>query len=419
MLLSLLICSVLGAAAPVQADSDTVRASGWRTDLAVWLRELHAQHYVLRHGPLPDSLLSAADRYRAGVVRWSDDRALAELMRLAAMAGDGHTYVLPWGAARFTSRVLPLRFYQFSDGLFVIDADSGQESWIGAKVVALADLPIPEVTRRISAYVARDNDEGIVWAGPVLLRFVGFLEAITDRRFASAVPVRLRRQGRDTTITFPLIPAPMLRGVPKLIPSKLPTAPAAPLYLRDVATPYWFVPVASGTVYMQFNQVLDAAHEPLAAFAGRLDSVMTALRPATLIVDVRHNNGGNLGLLDPLLAVLQAYTHGARSGCLVVISGRNTFSAGQVFLSRAEHEARAEVVGEPSSSKPNFVGEENPVILPWSGALTSVSNRYHETIRGDHRAWIVPRPRIELGSTDYFANRDPVLEWILTGMRAK
>jgi hypothetical protein len=379
------------------------------------MRELHAQHYVLRRRPLPDSLLAAGERFRARIPDWSDDRALAELMRLAAMAGDGHTYVLPWGAARFTSRVLPLRFYQFSDGLFVIDADSGRESWIGAKVVALAHLPAPEVFRRIRPYVARDNDEGIVWAGPILLRFVGFLEAITDQRFADAVPVRLHHVGRDTTITLPLVPAPMLRGVPKLIPSRLPNAPAAPLYLRDVATPYWFVPVGSAAVYVQFNQVLDDPREPLAAFASRLASTITASHPGTLIVDVRHNNGGNLGLLDPLVAVLRAYTSGARAGRLVVISGRNTFSAAQVFLSRAEHEARAELVGEPSSSKPNFVGEENAVILPWSGAVTSISNRYHETIPGDRRAWIEPRPCIELRSTDYFANRDPVVEWILEG----
>jgi hypothetical protein len=416
MLPSILVAA-LGSALAVQTPSDSARIAGWRGDLEVWLRELQAQHYVLRRRPLPDSLVAAAGQFRAHIPDWSDDRALAELMRLAAMAGDGHTYVLPWGAARFTSRVLPLRFYEFSDGLFVIDADSGHASWIGAKVVALAHLPVPELIRRIRPYVARDNDEGIVWAGPVLLRFAGFLEAITDQRFAGAVSVRLHYQGRDTTITLPLVPAPMLRGVPKLIPSKLPNAPAAPLYLRDIATPYWFVPVGSAALYVQFNQVQDDPREPLAVFASRLASAITAGRPSLLIVDVRHNSGGNLGLLDPVLAVLRAYTSGVRAGRLVVISGRNTFSAGQVFLSRAEHEARAEVVGEPSSSKPNFVGEENPVVLPWSGALTSISNRYHETIPGDRRVWIEPRPRIELRSTDYFANRDPVVERILEGPR--
>ena len=60
-----------------------------------------------------------------------------------------------------------------------------------------------------------------------------------------------------------------------------------------------------------------------------------------------------------------------------------------------------------------FVGEENPVQLPYSGAIASVSNRYHESIAGDTRPWIEPHPKIFLSSTDYFANRDPVLEAIL------
>jgi hypothetical protein len=82
-------------------------------------------------------------------------------------------------------------------------------------------------------------------------------------------------------------------------------------------------------------------------------------------------------------------------------------------MARAEHEAHARIVGEPSSSKPNFVGEENEVILPWSGAYTSISNLYHETVPGDRRQWIEPNPRIALRSADYFANRDPVLERLL------
>jgi hypothetical protein len=132
-------------------------------------------------------------------------------------------------------------------------------------------------------------------------------------------------------------------------------------------------------------------------------------------VDVRHNNGGNLGLLDPFIEILRRFTADQPRGRLVVISGRNTFSAAQVFLSRAEHEAHAEVAGEMSSSKPNFVGEENVVELPWSGAIASISNRFHETIPGDRRTGIEPTLRVSLASEDYFANRDPVLAAVLRG----
>jgi hypothetical protein len=132
-------------------------------------------------------------------------------------------------------------------------------------------------------------------------------------------------------------------------------------------------------------------------------------------VDVRHNNGGNAELLHPLIAALQKFSD--NGGRLTVISGRNTFSAAQIFLARAEHEARAVVVGEPSSSKPNFVGEENGVVLPWSGAIASISNRYHETIPGDTRSWIAPKREFRLGSVDYFRNHDPVLAALLAGAR--
>lgn len=405
ILLAALLGAVPGATCQSAAGD---RVAGWRGDANALLSALASQHYVLRRAPLPDSIRAAADRFRAGIPRWSDDRALAELMRLAAMAGDGHTYVLPFSAANVTSHILPVRLYQFSDGLFVIDALPGYERWIGARVRSLAGVPVEQLVARLRPYIARDNDAGgILWAAPTLLRFQGFLEAVADRSLDGAVPATLR----DTTLHFPLVVAPPLRGMPKLVPSRRPGAPPAPRWLRNVATTFWLEPIGDTVLYVQFNQVQNTPQESLAEAAARLDAAVARQHPRLLIVDARHNNGGNLDLLDPLIAALRRFTDGG--GRLVVLSGRHTFSAAQIFLGRAEHEAHAEIAGEPSASKPNFVGEENAVQLPWSGALASVSNRYHESIPGDTRPWIEPRPKIILSSTDYFQNRDPVLEAVL------
>ena len=127
---------------------------------------------------------------------------------------------------------------------------------------------------------------------------------------------------------------------------------------------------------------------------------------------MRHNNGGNGDLTPPLIRALKEFER-ADKGRIVIITGRNTFSAAQIFISRVESGMTAVFAGEPSSSKPNFVGEENEVILPYSGARGSISNRYHENIPGDTREWIVPKLAIELSSTDYFGNRDRVLEAVL------
>jgi hypothetical protein len=95
---------------------------------------------------------------------------------------------------------------------------------------------------------------------------------------------------------------------------------------------------------------------------------------------------------------------------LVVLTGRNTFSAAQIFIAQVNRETKAVFAGEMSSSKPNFVGEENGIVLPWSKASGSISNRYHESIPGDRREGIEPELKLELSSADYFGNRDVLLE---------
>jgi hypothetical protein len=170
-------------------------------------------------------------------------------------------------------------------------------------------------------------------------------------------------------------------------------------------------------LYVQFNQVLDAPDESLAGFAGRLATALRDAPPELLVFDVRHNNGGDATLLDPLVAALREHEAHLPGGRLVVLTGPQTFSAAQIFIARVDHATGATFAGEPSSSRPNFVGEDNRVELPWSGLHVSLSNRYHETIPGDARAWIEPQLRVELGSRDYFANRDPILDAVLASKR--
>ncbi|MFB3084243.1 MAG: hypothetical protein ACE1Z4_12465, partial [Gammaproteobacteria bacterium] len=45
-------------------------------------------------------------------------------------------------------------------------------------------------------------------------------------------------------------------------------------------------------------------------------------------------------------------------GKLFVIIGRETFSACQNFVNRMERETNVLFVGEPTGSRPNFVGED-------------------------------------------------------------
>jgi len=398
-----------------QAPQINERVKGWAEDIDFLLAEIGKQHYIYKAKPMPQLLVNDAGALKTQIARFSDERMLAELQRLISLVGDGHSYVLPWGAGRVHSTCLPVRLYLFSDGLFIIDAQPGYEQWIGSRVARVGKVDAAEAMSRIGAMISRDNSMSMKWIGPILLSFRGDLEAIGIAPVSDTLALSLVDPGgRQREASFPFVPVPRMRGLPKLVPSRLPNAGGPPLYLSNVPANFWFQELPDEhAMYFQFNQVANADNERLGAYAQRLDAALTTRPPHLLIIDVRHNNGGNADLLPPLLEVLKKFERGNSRAKMVVITGRNTFSAAQIFINLMNRETKAIFAGEPSSSKPNFVGEENEIVFPYSGAMGSVSNRYHESLPGDKREWIEPQIKVELSSRDYFAGRDPILDAVL------
>ena len=421
LLLFVLALSLLAiSSSQSQSLSDSARVAGWRSDIRYYLEQMKRQHYTYRNHPLPAGLIRAADRLSENIPRFSDERILAEFEHLASFGGDGHTYILPFGARRVTAHMIPLRFFLFSDGMYVIDAFPGYEQWIGSRVVKVGDTPAEKVVDRMRPTLSADNRFTYLWVAPALLSFQGYLENFADGIRSDSVAFTFRPiGGKDRRVKIAPVVAPPMRGIPKLMASRVNGASAPPMYLSNITENFWFRPLADSVLYFQFNQVLNSSKESLADFARRFGKALSETRPRTVIVDVRHNNGGNLTLLPPLLDAFKQYESRRSDGRIYVLMGRNTFSAAQVFLAQMDRDTHAIFAGEPSSSRPNFVGEEREVVLPWSGAIGSISDEYHETIPGDRREWIEPDIKLTLSSADYFANRDPLLEKVLAHARKK
>jgi len=420
-LLFVLALSLLAVgSARSQPLSDSARVAGWRSDIRYYLDQMKRQHYVYSRQPLPAGLIEAASRLSNNVPRYSDERILAEFEHLASFAGDGHTYLLPFGSRRVTAHILPLRFFLFSDGMYVIDAFAGYEKWIGSRVVRVGNTPADVVIERMRPTLSADNRFTYLWVAPALLSFRGYLENFADGIDPDSVALTLKPpSARETRVRIAPVVAPRMRGIPKLMASRLKGAPAAPLYMSNVTQNFWLKPLADDVLYVQFNQVMNADSESLAGFAQRLGTTVRQTNPRAIIVDVRHNNGGNLTLLPPLITVFREYEAAHKDGRIYVLMGRNTFSAAQFFLGQMDRYTNAIFAGEPSSSRPNFVGEETGVELPWSGAIGSISDQYHESIPGDTREWIEPDIKLSLSSVDYFANRDPLLARVLADVAVK
>ncbi|HTQ26920.1 MAG TPA: hypothetical protein VMI35_02280 [Puia sp.] len=395
------------------------RVRGWSSDIDTLLYIMKTQHYVYRNQPLPPKLLNAASELKARVAAYSDERMLTELERLAFYMHDGHSYILPV-SRKIQSFYLPLQFYLFSDGVYIIDADESYKSLIGARVVQIHGVDVTKLVSDMNSFVHHDNLYTIKWFAPSVLRFRSLYECYGLAAGSSTVDLKVidrQHQTRLQEVNF--IPASDFHGIPKLFPSRL-ADNAPPLYLANVQDNFWFTWIRGRQIlYFQFNQVEDKTNETLDAFGKRFADTLRSSAPRLLVVDVRHNNGGNLTLLTSLMNGIIRFEKENPTARIVIITGRNTFSAAQVFISLMNKNTHALFAGEPSSSSPNFVGEGNYIMLPYSGAMGSISNKYHESIPGDTRQWIEPDIPVQLSSKEYFANEDPVMKEVLRKMDAK
>jgi tetratricopeptide (TPR) repeat protein len=388
------------------------REAGWNYDLDFLLSEVRRMHYSYRNGTLPPGYEDAVRQLRVRISKLSDSAMEPEIQRLLARLGDGHTALR--GAP---PRHIPFAFYDFSDGVFVIDAPDDCQC-IGARVLGIGQTPIQDALQRITPFLSVDNAMGIRLQAPVYLRFVEYLRAAGITSSEDEVALSLEASGaRRQVVARPTDSAFVRR---KLFPSKLARAGAVPLYLQHVDDNYWFqVLPDEKTLYFQFNQVLNKAQETIAQFAVPLHRALASSKIRNLIVDLRHNSGGNLNLFPPLLRAIIAFEMSQERAGLYVITARQTFSAAQVFLNELDRYTSAIIAGEPSGSRPNFVGESAPTTLPVSGLQMTISTRYHQTEDQDQRAWIAPKIPVELSSDDYFSNRDPVLDAVLRVIRGR
>ena len=397
-------------------EKDLSRDERWRFDLSVLAIETKRMHRNLYHTMTPEAFANAVQVLDERIPELTDEQILVEMQRIIAMISDGHSGVRTT-SKKLTVPRIPLRFYLFSDGMYVIDATEPYKQWIGSEVIKIADHPTAEALEATEAIVSRDNPMGIKAAGPVYLRMPHVLRSLGLSEDSRYVPLVLRdRAGEEHAINVEPAPAEFSRH---LVPSQLKEAPPAPLHLKDTSNPYWLEHLADEkTIYVQFNSVRDKRDEPLAEFSRRLRELLGANDVQTLIVDVRHNGGGNTYLTIPFLRTLIYFETSRNDAQLYVIIGRATFSACQNFVTDVERLTDAVFVGEPTGSRPNSYGESTNVILPFSGVRASISSlRWQHGYPTDARIWIAPDIPAELSSRDYFANRDPALEALLRMIR--
>jgi hypothetical protein len=364
------------------------------------------------HGMARSDWIAAADAVASRAGELSDDERLVEVVRLAAMPSwngrDGHTGIFPFSPEDGTL-LYPLRWWEFSDGLVITAARPPYEDLVGSRVEAIAGMPIEDVLALVEPLAPRDNPSNLRAFGPLYLRVSNLLAGLGVIDAAGPTAFTLvDREGVSSDVeiepTVPVIDDDWDSGLPHRL-----AATDAP-WLRDQDTTLWWTFLAdSGTLFAQFNHVRGDATRVLSELRERAkdDDVQR------VVIDIRHNSGGDNTTLSPLELALRDPTMD-RPGRLFAIIGRVTFSAAANFATDLEQATSVTFAGEPMGGSPNLYGDTRPVDLPATGQTLYMATRYWERATpDDQRITIEPDLPVDLSSDDYFAGRDPVLDAIL------
>ncbi|MGV3616254.1 MAG: tetratricopeptide repeat protein [Fimbriimonas sp.] len=389
------------------------RDAGWRTDIDYLASEVKRVNAVYRTQPLPPDFVRLQKALKRDVPKLTDDEIFVRMGGILATLHQGHNGFWEGGKIRFHSA--PLHLYAFPEGIFIIDAHPEYRELIGSEVVKIENVPIDEVLRRVEENEAVESRMEILWGGMQQLTIIEILRGlgVVPKGRAEIRMTLKAADGKTTERTFPVKPHEERR---KLKPA--PNVPP-PLFLRDVPRQHWFEAIpGADTLFVQVNQISPSPNETVPQFGLRLRKHLTDNPTKNVIVDVRHNNGGDTSTYPELLRTLIGHTT-KEDNRLYVIIGRGSYSATANFITDLERLANPIFVGEPSSATGNQHGDESSTIFPYSGAaawLTSV--RWQLSHPWDRRRSIVPDIPVQLTAKAYFAGGDPAVETILAHIRS-
>lgn len=391
------------------------RDEGWRYDLKFLDREIRRLHYKPYHEFTREQVDAHIRSLHDDIPKLTDAQIMTGLVRLARMAGDGHTSLRPGGAIP----MLPLQLFHFEDGVFVTAAAPDCANLAGAQVLKIGDHAIDFVLKAVEPTISRDNSMQIKATAPVRITIPLLLNGLGLIPKADETALTVRdAKGSERIVTLKAVPTNMNHGqraTEGWATARQESKRPEPLYLKNRKAAYWFEHLPEQkVVYCQYNSVRNDASETFEQFCTRLFKFVEENDLEKLIVDLRWNGGGNTFLNRPLIHGLIRCTKINEPGKLFVVIGRNTFSAAQNCTTDIEMHTKATFVGEPTGSSPNFIGESIKIELPYSKMVGSVSDLYWgRSWPMDYRTWIAPQLYAPPTFAAYKDNRDVALEAVL------
>jgi tetratricopeptide (TPR) repeat protein len=429
------------AAACVSFAAQAAALTDWRAEVDIVVQAIEKNHPEPFKMVPREKFLADAKRLRGEMPSLDEAQAFVRLAQLVAELKDGHTTLTPDGRPAF-SLWFPVRFYRFTDGIYITAVGSDYAQLAGAKVIQIGNLPADEAAWRASTVFGANNEfgqmenifalaNGRIMQGLGIVADPSSLPLTVQTRDGKTVETSLKAyDSGDSSFNWrfrsevfgPRAYTANAKNVDYVTAFNRPSQDFRDNVRNDFAlhlrrrSYYLAADVPEhDAYYVQINFIADDPKEDFAAFTKRFMAYLDAHPRRRLIIDLRYNAGGDGSKTVKFIHEFIKREDNPPWKELYVLTGRKSFSATIIFLDAFLTHTGAILVGEPAGAGLNHDGDAETFRLPGGLALECATLR-HELSRSDDKSTIIPVDiPAQFDSAAYFAGRDPALDLIFSG----
>ncbi len=402
--------------AAVVDPATMTRDQRWSYDLNLLVTDIQRVHFAPYQFTSKESWEKQRKDLEGRIPKLNDIQMSVEFMKLMRQVNDGHSRMNGTFQDAEKGAGLPVLFGGFADGFYLAATTKQYEPYLWSKVTAIDGMPIDDVFKALDCITPQDNELRPRTVSPNYMRFPQILNGLGIAKSPDKVTLSLvDRNGETKTLDLGLVTGTLTDLVrePADRPGKL-----LPAIVKRPDLYYLEYLADSKTLIFHYNGVANKADETVGTFSEKLRTAMHDKPVDKLVVDLRWNGGGNNFLNVPLLNVIAGDPVINKPGHLYVLTTTNTFSAAICFTEQLDRYTNAIIVGEPTCSAPNFIGESIPITLPCTGMKGSISNLFWQNGPAmDARRWVAPQIFVPYRFADCISGRDVYLEAVLNDHR--
>lgn len=418
LILLLVCCFVLQTTA-----QSAFTAKQWQEDLKFLQETIHKDYSFLFKKTTKEAFDEDVETLHNNIPNLQEHEIVVGLARLVSSFKYGHTVL----GFRYQQHIgfhqIPVNMYVYNDGVYIQGIHKDYADALGAKVIAVAGVPVMEAMNAIAPVVPSENDQFFKAYAPLYLSSPEVLHAQrVIKELSDSVELILEKNGKTFKQIFKTLPTG--ERIPteySLVQQNEDWLDArnqdiTPNYLKQLDKIYFYEYLPEQkTVYVRQSQIQDDPSEAIPAFYTRVFDFIDKNDVEKLIIDVRLNGGGNNYKNKPIITGIIKSEKINKVGNLFVIIGRRTFSACQNLVNEMSNYTNAIFVGEPTSENINFYGDNNRVELPNSKIPAYLSFAWwQDKPQWEGGDWTAPHLAVDMSFEDYKTNNDPVLDEALS-----